>query len=101
MTALNIATDIPSNINTMEKLAVWLSNCLFTLNPTINAVEGENFSQRSAQSGTYYIASTNITRHVGRQSIPLSDGYSVGNNKQWNYALPLSDAALTAEMKAN
>jgi hypothetical protein len=101
MTALNIATDIPSNINTMEKLAVWVSNCLFTLNPGVNNVEGENYSQRSAQAGTYFVAATNKTRHVGRNSIELSAGYSVGDEKQWFYALPLSDAPLTTAMKTN
>lgn len=101
MTALNIATDIPSNINTLEKLAVWASNCLFTLNPTILAVEAENFSQRSANAGTYYVAATNKTRHVGRNSIELAAGYSVGDEKQWFYALPLSDAPLTPSMKTN
>lgn len=101
MTALNIATDIPSNINTMEKLAVWISNCMFALNPTLTAVEGENYSQRSAQSGTFYIAATNKTRHVGRQSIILTDGYAVGDEKQWFYAEPLSDAPLTTAMKSN
>ena len=101
MTALNIATDIPSNVNTLEKLAVWASNCLFTLNPTVNATEGESYVQRAAQAGTYYIAAVNKTRHVGRQSIILTDGYSVGSDKQWFYAEPLSDAPLTAAMKAN
>jgi hypothetical protein len=101
MTALNIATDIPSNINTLEKLAVWCSNCLFTLNPTLVSSEGDNFSQRSANSGTYYVASANKTRHVGRNSIELAAGYAVGDEKQWFYALPLSDAPLTPSMKTN
>lgn len=101
MTALNIATDIPSNINTVEKLAVWVSNCLFTLNPSAIAVEGENFSQRSANAGVYFVAATNKTRHVGRNSIELASGYAVGDEKQWFYALPLSDAPLTTAMKTN
>ena len=92
MTALNITTDIPSNIDSLEKLAVWAGNCLFALNPNVNAVEGENFSQRSAQAGTYYIAATNITRHVGRQSIPLTIDYVTGTGKQWLYALHLRRA---------
>ncbi|WP_310485720.1 hypothetical protein [Chamaesiphon sp. VAR_48_metabat_403] len=101
MTALNIATDIPSNINSLEKLAVWASNCLFTLNPSVVAVEGENFSQRSAQAGTYFVAATNKTRHVGRNSIVLTANYAVGDEKQWFYAEELSAAPLTASMKTN
>jgi hypothetical protein len=101
MTALNIATDIPSNIVTLEQLSVWCSKCLWQLNPSLNAVEGENYSVRAAQSGEYYIASTNKTRHVGRQSIELNPESATGPLKDWMYALELSNVALTGAMKAN
>jgi hypothetical protein len=101
MTALNIATDIPNAINTVEQLAVWATNVLATLNSNINAVEGENYAQRAAQSGKFYIASADKTRHIGRVSIELGADHLIGGSKPWSYALELSTKPLTAAMKAN
>jgi hypothetical protein len=101
MTALNVATDIPSNIATLEQLAVWIGDVLGNLNSNVTAVEGENYSQRAAQTGTFYIAATDATRHVARQSIILSPEYLVGGAKRWSYAQELSTKVLTAAMKAN
>jgi hypothetical protein len=101
MTALNLATDIPSAIVTVEQLAVWCGNVLATLNSNLNAVEGENYSQRAAQSGKFYIATSDKTRHIGRQSIELGPDHLIGGSKPWAYALELSTKPLTAAMKAN
>jgi hypothetical protein len=100
MTAL-VLTDIPSSINTVEKLVVWGGNVLFNLNSNVTATEGDNYSQRAAQSGNFYIAATDTTRHVARQSIELDNGYSIGASKPWSYAKELSQKPLTADMKAN
>jgi hypothetical protein len=101
MTALNLATDIPSQIVTVEQLALWAGNVLANLNSNVNATEGENYSQRAAQSGNFYIAVTDKYRHVGRQSIELSPDHLVGSAKPWMYALEISQKPLTAAMKAN
>jgi hypothetical protein len=101
MTALIIATDIPSNIVTLEQLSVWSSKCLWQLNPSLNAIEGENYTQRAAQAGEFYIASVNKVRHVGRQSIEMQPELQTGPLKDWMYAIELSNVALTAAMKAN
>ena len=101
MTALNLATDIPSDITTLEQLNVWTNKCLWTLNPTLNAVEGENYSQRACQSGEYFIASVNKTRHVGRTSIEMAPESQTGALKDWMYAVELSATPLTPAMKAN
>ena len=99
MTAVNIATDIPSNIVTVEQLSVWCNNCLAALNPSLSVVEGENYSQRAASTGTYYIASTNKYRHIGRVSVEMSLDHLYDGDKPWLNALPLSDVPLDARMK--
>ena len=101
MSALNIATDIPSSIVTLEQLSVWSSRCLWQLNAATNAIEGENYSQRAAQAGEFYIAAVNKTRHIGRQSIEMSPEYQTGPLKDWMYAQELSTTPLTPAMKAN
>ena len=101
MTALNIATDIPSNITTLEQLALWSGNCLSNLNSNMNAVEGENYSQRAAQSGEFYIAAVDKTRHITRLSIEVTPEHLIGGAKPWQYAVELSTKPLTAAMKTN
>ena len=101
MTALNLATDIPSSIVTVEQLAAWCGNCLANLNSNVNAVEGEGYTQRAAQSGTFYIASNDTIRHVSRQSLSLNKESLVGPLKEWMYVEELSTKPLTAAMKAN
>lgn len=101
MTALVINTDIPSSIVTVEQLAVWANKCLWQLNPAVNATEGENYVQRAIQSGEFYIAANNTTRHIGRQSIEMLPEIHTGPLKDWMYAKELSTTALTAAMKAN
>jgi hypothetical protein len=101
MTALVIATDIPSSIVTLEQLNMWSARCLANLNSNVNAVEGENYSQRAAQSGTFYIAATDKFRHVARTSVELSPDHLTGPLKDWMYAQEISPKPLTAAMKAN
>jgi hypothetical protein len=101
MTAINLATDIPSNITTLEQLNVWTSRCLTNLNSAINATEGENYVQRAAQSSVFYIAAVDKFRHVGRASIEMSPDHLTGLAKDWMYAQELSPKVLTAAMKSN
>ena len=101
MTILNIATDIPSNISTVEQLSIWANNCLFRLYPEVTATEGVNNITKSIQSGDYPIDGTTTTRHIGRHSIELDPDYSVGNKKNWMYAKDLGTKSLTADMKSN
>ncbi len=101
MTALVIATDIPSNIVTLEQLNMWSARCLANLNSNVDAIEGQNYSQRAAQSGTFYIAATDKFQHVGRVSVQLSTDHLTGSLKDWMYAQELSPKPLTAAMKVN
>jgi hypothetical protein len=101
MTALNIATDIPTEIVTVEQLAVWTHKCLYRLYPEVTATEGINNLTKSIQSGDYPIDGTTITRHIGRASIELDPDYAVGSKKDWMYAKVLGTKALTADMKSN
>jgi hypothetical protein len=101
MTALSITTDIPSNIVTLEQLNMWSSRCLANLNSNINAIEGENYTQRATQSGVFYVAAADKYRHVGRTSVEVSADHLTGGLKDWMYALELSTKPLTTAMKAN
>jgi hypothetical protein len=101
MTALNIATQIPSNIVTLEQLAVWVANCLANLNSNVTALEGVNFAQNAAIASVFYIGASDSSRHIGRQSIGMASDYLVGGAKPWMYAQELSSKVLTPAMTSN
>jgi hypothetical protein len=101
MTACNPTTDIPSGCNTVEKVAAWALSCLNALNPTANAVEGENYSVRAAQSATYPIAANNTARYIGRASLSMNLAYQVESGKDWSFVQELSTTPLSTAMKSN
>ncbi len=101
MTAINIATDIPSQINTLEKLFAWAGLALANINPSLTALEGVGYTERCAQAGIFYVAADNKYRALIRGSVQMSSDYLAGGAKQWTFAQELSNTALPAIFKAN
>ncbi|NJN89363.1 MAG: glucose-6-phosphate dehydrogenase [Leptolyngbyaceae cyanobacterium SL_5_14] len=101
MTALAISTDIPSAINTVEKLHAWSALLLSNVNPQVIVVEGVGYTERAAQAGVFYVAADNKHRILTRHSIQMSPDYMNGNAKIWQYAMELSTIAIPASFKAN
>ena len=101
MTALNIAADIPSQIDTVEKLAAWCGMILFANNSTVTVVEGVGYSERAAQSNNYWVAASSKTRQILRLSLEVSPDYLSGSSKPWTYIQPLSGTAIPAAFKEN
>ncbi|MEH2139907.1 glucose-6-phosphate dehydrogenase [Nostoc sp.] len=101
MTAINIATDIPSQIDTLEKLHMWSALALFAINPSITVIEGVGYTERAAQAGTFWVQADAKTRGIFRASLEISPDYLSGSNKPWTYAQPISNTALPASFKAN
>lgn len=101
MTAINIATDIPSNIVTLEQLAAWCGLALSNINPSVKAVEGVGYSERCSQAGIFYVEADNKYRLLCRQSLQVSPDYLAGGLKMWTYIQPLSNTALPATFKSN
>jgi hypothetical protein len=101
MTALNIGTDIPSGINTLEKLTAWCLLTLQNINPSLKAIEGVGYEERVAQAGIFYVAADNKYRMLGRTSIQISPDYLAGGAKLWTYAQELSNTAIPSTFKSN
>lgn len=101
MTAINIATDIPSNIDTLEKLAAWSGLALANINAALVAVEGPSYTERVSQAGVFYVQADNKYRVLVRHSIQMQPDYLAGGSKLWTYATELSDTALPAIFKSN
>lgn len=101
MTTINLATDIPSNINTVEKLAAWCSQVLANLNPSATAIEGVGYTERVAQSGIFYVAADNKYRRLIRLSLEISPDFEAGGLKPWQYAQEVSNTPIPAAFKSN
>jgi hypothetical protein len=101
MTAINIATDIPSQINTLEKLYVWAALALANINPQVTAIEGVGYTERCAQAGIFYVAADNKYRALLRGSIQVSADHLAGGAKNWTYAQELSNDPLPAIYRSN
>jgi hypothetical protein len=99
MTALNPATDIPSNIDTLEKLAVWVGSSLAAINPTKTAIEAAGYNQRVAQHGVFYVESDDKYRALIRLSIPVTNEHLSGATNPWTYAGILSTDDIPAAFK--
>ena len=101
MTALNIATDIPSQIDTVEKLSAWCAGILFAVNPTLTVIEGVSYTERAAQLGRFWVASDAKHREIVRLSLEVSPDHLSGTGKPWTFIQPLSNTAIPASFKGN
>ncbi|WP_193196410.1 glucose-6-phosphate dehydrogenase [Nostoc sp. MG11] len=101
MTAINLATDIPSQINTVEKLHSWTGNLLANVNPALMVIEGVSYTERAAQWGRFWIPADVKTREIIRLSLAVSADWTNGSGKPWTFVQELSTTAIPANFKAN
>lgn len=101
MTAINLSTDIPSQINTVEQLAAWCGTVLANVNPSATAIEGVGYTERIAQSGVFYVAADNKFRRLIRLSLEVSPDHEAGGQKPWKFAQEISNTAIPASFKSN
>lgn len=101
MTALNPATDIPSQINTLEKLAVWVGMAMANINPSLTVIEGVGYTERACQSNIFYVAADDAHRALIRQSIKMDAAYQAGGLKMWMFAQELSTNPIPSIFKSN
>lgn len=101
MTALTIATQIPSQINTVEKLHLWSGLLLANINPAVTAIEGTGYTERCAQAGVFYVAADTKYRSLIRCSIQMSADYLAGGAKLWTYAQELSNTTIPTIFTSN
>lgn len=101
MAALDLA-DIPSNINTYERLAVWACQCLQS------SANGEEVNVVSGQSSVpiaqvqVAVTADNVDRFVISAYIPVDrDELNSATQKTWMAALDVSNAAPHANLLSN
>ena len=97
MTTINIATDIPTNINTLEKLAAWVGLALERVNPSTKILESPNTDPQRVAEAVLIRADDATHRMVIRVSIPINDGYAENSTvKFWQNAFEIDTTAYKA-----
>lgn len=94
-------TDIPSAINTVEKLECWCSTILNDLYGDVTAIEASGVAARVATSAPFYIpvADPPVWRLINRTSIPLQPTWR-RQGKIWTFAQDLGSLAIPTEYKS-
>lgn len=94
--------DIPSDIDTYEKLAVWLGTLLEQTCGTREAIEVEGARPERIAQAPIFVDVTNQLRVAIRLSIPMDRAvYSDRTKKFWQFASPIVDTAVPASFKAS
>lgn len=102
MVALNIATDIPSNINTVERLSAWCALVLQATAGDVTVLEvAGSAPELAASSAPFRITATANDFHfrlLSRQSLRLSNTWGT-SNRLWMAAQELATASVPAEYR--
>lgn len=101
MTAFSSA-DLPSSINSVEKLSVWCATVLNHLYPGTTAIEATGNAERVAQSAPFFITATTPPewRVISRNSIKLNSNWQRGTAKIWANAEDIGSASIPTEFKS-
>lgn len=88
-------SQIPDNIDTVEKLAAWCIVLLQRMNPTQKALEAENYSDFVCQVGLV-VDPTGVARFIGRLNLELAADYQTSGKKFWENIKEISEIAIPA-----
>lgn len=101
MTTLSISTQLPSNIDLLERHLAWSALALDFLNPTIAVLETPDRVEKCAQTSIFQ-AADNTYRLLVRATLPLDASYVNDRSKKlWMFVQELNNVALPAGFTAN
>lgn len=95
-------TDLPSSINSVEKLAVWCSTVLNHLYPAATTIEAAGSASRSATAAPFFVTATDPPGwiHISRVSVQLNANWQRGTSDIWENAIDLGSASIPTEFKS-
>jgi hypothetical protein len=92
--------DIPADIDTYEKLAVWLGTLMEQVCGTREAIEVEGARSEKVAQCPIFVTPSNELRVTVRLSVPMDRAvYSDRTKKFWQFALPVADTNVPASFK--
>lgn len=101
MSSLVLATGIPSNINTLERVLAWSGYTLAFCNPTVGVVEAVNRTEKAAQAIIFQAADDSY-RILIRACLPVNPNFMNDRTvKIWQHTQELSNVAIPAAFSTN
>lgn len=101
MAALDLA-DIPSNINTYERLAVWALQCLQSISNGGEVIVTQNEPPQQTAQVVWGVTADNVPRFILSAYLPLDrDGLNDPNYKTWMACQDISQAQPHTNLLSN
>lgn len=101
MTAINLSTQVPNGINSLEKINVWAGIALATVNPTQQVLVAVNQTQPQASYTVFRAADDELYISLN-QIIKLDPSWATDNaTKIWQKAMDVSNTVLPAGLTSN
>ncbi|MGB9774559.1 MAG: glucose-6-phosphate dehydrogenase [Bacteroidota bacterium] len=101
MTSLNLANQIPSNINTLERLHIWSGYALAFVNPSLGVLETPERAEKVAQAAIFQ-AADNTYRVLLRACLPVDQSFmNDSSKKMWMFGQEVSNVALPTAFTTN
>jgi hypothetical protein len=101
MTAF-VPSDLPAEVNTVEKLHVWASSVLGNLYTDATVIEAPGTGVRVVSCGPYLLtAETPSTwRFISRLTLALDKNWVGANNQLWNSVQEIGQAPIPVSFKS-
>lgn len=101
MTTITLATSIPTNINTLERLHLWSGYALAFVNPTLGVLETPDRAEKVAQAAVFQ-AADNTYRVLLRACLPIDAAFmNDASKKMWMFGQEVSNVAIPPAFTAN
>lgn len=101
MTAINIATQIPSNIVTVEQIHAWSGFLLTFVNPNVSVVETPTRAEQLAQSAIFRATDSSL-RLLTRTCLPVDESFMHDRQKKsWMYINEASNVVVPVGFTQN
>lgn len=101
MSAITLATSIPTNINTLERLHIWSGYALAFVNPTLGVLETPDRAEKAAQVAVFQ-AADNTYRVLIRACLPVDAAFMADSSKKmWMFGQEISNVVLPQAFTTN
>lgn len=101
MTVINLSTQVPSQIDLLERHLAWSALALDFLNPSIAVLETPDRAEKCAQTSIFQ-AADNTYRLLVRATLELDPAYVNDRSKKlWMFVKELNNVALPAGFTTN
>ena len=100
MTTFSTA-NVPTNINTVEKLAAWVGLLLNTMNPTLGVIETDGQTAQKVSQVSFFRAADGSLRLTIRLSLPVREAYATSTTKFWEDVQEISNTAIPSGYTSN